>query len=523
MQFGVWQRRYKSPIIKTFDSEFLPYNLDDYSIFGEVLMTDRKLRVFLCHTLQDKAVARELYDLLETEEWIDPWLADEKLIPGMDWGTQIEKAVGEADAIIVCLSKNAITGNKQVQRELRFVLQVAGEIVNRSIFIIPLKLDGCQIPRHVQPWQYYDFSVPQKREQVYKRLLRSLERRANLDNISSAPNKSAHIVSLPATTDIPSSAPHAPNEFSFMEIPKGKFQMGSRAANHLSVDDEIPQHPCYIPYDYWISRFPITNEQFGEFAVSNKRMDVLLPDWKTRLRQPAVNVSWHSAVTYVHWLNKVYGRELSRGQVFRLPTEAEWERAARGDAGREWPWGNESLDQLIDREISYMTNSSIDEPDDDDFYGSNDVSDFFARVFKFDEKDVYKVNHAATPETEIHWKFKAKRNYAELKTMIASLRKTGQLVDVGCFSTFTDSPYKVGDMMGSITEWTQSLYAPYPYDPQDGRECLGGDERRVLKGFFATGRERFSVRSARRFCAVPNTKDQLLGFRVVIAPPVTAL
>jgi hypothetical protein len=55
--------------------------------------TDRKLRVFLCHSSQDKSIVRELYQRLNAEGWIDPWLDEEKLLPGQDWDMEIEKAV----------------------------------------------------------------------------------------------------------------------------------------------------------------------------------------------------------------------------------------------------------------------------------------------------------------------------------------------------------------------------------------------------------------------------------------------
>lgn len=69
----------------------------------------RKLRVFLCHASQDKPVVRELYKRLEAEGWIDPWLDEEKLLPGQDWDLEIEEAVEVSDAVIVCLSKNSVT------------------------------------------------------------------------------------------------------------------------------------------------------------------------------------------------------------------------------------------------------------------------------------------------------------------------------------------------------------------------------------------------------------------------------
>ena len=54
---------------------------------------DRKLRVFLCHSSDDKPAVRELYPRLKVEGWIDPWLDEEKLYPGQDWELEIEKAV----------------------------------------------------------------------------------------------------------------------------------------------------------------------------------------------------------------------------------------------------------------------------------------------------------------------------------------------------------------------------------------------------------------------------------------------
>jgi formylglycine-generating enzyme required for sulfatase activity len=107
-----------------------------------------------------------------------------------------------------------------------------------------------------------------------------------------------------------------------------------------------------------------------------------------------------------------------------------------------------------------------------------------------------------------------------MKKKIEVLRCTLDLTDVGSFSPLTDSPFKVTDMMGSIIEWTQSLYAPYPYDAQDGRENLETEGERVIRGCFTSKRERFSVRSGRRAAAAPNKKERILGFRIVIAPPL---
>lgn len=68
----------------------------------------RQLRVFICHSSNDKPVVRDLYQRLNEEGWIDPWLDSEKLNPGDSWAYEIEKAVEETDIILVCLSKQSV-------------------------------------------------------------------------------------------------------------------------------------------------------------------------------------------------------------------------------------------------------------------------------------------------------------------------------------------------------------------------------------------------------------------------------
>lgn len=114
----------------------------------------RKLRVFLCHSSQDKPVVRELYQRLNAEGWIDPWLDEEKLLPGQNWDMEIEKAVETADAVILCLSNKSVTKEGYVQRELKFVLDIALEKPEEAIFIIPLRLEDCNPPRRLRLWQY---------------------------------------------------------------------------------------------------------------------------------------------------------------------------------------------------------------------------------------------------------------------------------------------------------------------------------------------------------------------------------
>jgi formylglycine-generating enzyme required for sulfatase activity len=116
--------------------------------------------------------------------------------------------------------------------------------------------------------------------------------------------------------------------------------MGSKKENPLADDDEKPQHIVDIPYDYWMARFLITNSQYAEYILA-KGASHPVNDWQEKKNHPVVHVSWKEAMAYCGWHNGLLKAELPAGYILRLPTEAEWEKAARGTDGLEWPWGNE--------------------------------------------------------------------------------------------------------------------------------------------------------------------------------------
>ena len=141
----------------------------------------RKLRVFLCHASQDKPVVRGLYRKLVTETWIEPWLDEEKLLPGQNWNLEIEKAVESSDVVIVCLSSASIVKEGYIQKELRQVLNMALEKLHDAIFITPLRLDNCELPRQLMDKQFLDYFPISKRGAAYDKLKASLKiRKDNL-------------------------------------------------------------------------------------------------------------------------------------------------------------------------------------------------------------------------------------------------------------------------------------------------------------------------------------------------------
>lgn len=137
----------------------------------------RKLSVFLCHASQDKPAVRELRQRLLAEGWIDPWLDEEKLLPGQDWDLEIKRAVEASDAVIVCISSQSISKEGYVQKELRKVLDLALEKPEGTIFIIPLRLDECEPPASLKSWHYVDYFPEKQRDVAYERLLKSLKLR----------------------------------------------------------------------------------------------------------------------------------------------------------------------------------------------------------------------------------------------------------------------------------------------------------------------------------------------------------
>lgn len=122
---------------------------------GRTPNNTRTLRVFLCHTVEDKAAVRDLYYKLRSDGF-EPWLDEENLLPGQEWQHEIPKVIRDSDVVIICLSNNSIIKKGFVQKEINFALDVADEQPEGSIYLIPLRLEKCEIPQRLKKWQWVD-------------------------------------------------------------------------------------------------------------------------------------------------------------------------------------------------------------------------------------------------------------------------------------------------------------------------------------------------------------------------------
>jgi formylglycine-generating enzyme required for sulfatase activity len=435
-------------------------------------MTNRPLKVFLCHSSADKPAVRELYKKLRDEPWISSWLDEEDIFPGDDWNLEIQKAIRETDAIIVCLSKGSITKEGYVQREIKTALDYSDEKPERTVYIIPIRLEECTPPERLSKWQYADY-FEGNRDRAFQRLLVSLKRRA--DSLGLKPENPVPVdrvsnpIKPPSLTmqyapgwmggDINSSG-DVPNKLTlsngmeFMRVPAGKFFMGSDNGN----DDEKPRHTVNIPYDYWMARYPVTNELYNAYTISNGELHPV-DDWKKKKDHPVVRIRWTKAMAYCRWLNNLIKNDLPIEMILRLPTEAEWEKAARGTDGREYSWGND--------------------PDRRKLNAQSNIADLVGMLTK---------------------------SISNYSSSVIEHSPSG------------DSPYGCADMLGNVWEWTNSLHRKYPYNINDGREKETEHESHVMRGGSYTDFWKNIRCSARK--GETHMRQLDLGFRVCLAPPL---
>jgi len=163
-------------------------------------------------------------------------------------------------------------------------------------------------------------------------------------------------------------------QMTFVPVPAGAFLMGSNVDDEIAEDDEKPQHEVHLD-EYWIGKTPVTNVQYRVFVEATGHEEPghweegIIP--KGKEENPVVCVSWHDSVAFCGWLSNVGGKQIC------LPSEAEWEKAARGTDGRTYPWGEQKPDAELcnfDEKVGDTTRVGRYSPQGDSPYGCVDMA-----------------------------------------------------------------------------------------------------------------------------------------------------
>jgi formylglycine-generating enzyme required for sulfatase activity len=235
-------------------------------------------------------------------------------------------------------------------------------------------------------------------------------------------------------------------------VPAGWFVMGSsKKTDRNAYPAEMPQRKVYVDA-FEIDKYEVTALHYLRFVLATNRPPLV--DWRyeggnfqeSMAHHPVMHVSWYDADAYCRWAGK------------RLPTSAEWEKAARGEDGRIYPWGNEPAG----------------------------------------------LSRANFGRTGLSGPVRDRPERLLLYPPVIAVDKYENAV----------SPYGVHQMAGNVAEWTADWYDPNYYKTGPDRNPKG-PETGTQKAFRGGGwiDSTPSVRPAQRNGADPNTKMNWLGFR----------
>ena len=129
-----------------------------------------RLKVFLCHSHSDSEAVHILWSRLRKSD-IDAWLDVERLQPGQDWQHEIRRAILKSDVVVVCLSRGFNEQQGYRHEELKLALEKAKLIVDDEVFIIPVRLEKCDMPESLRHLHRVDLFKPGG----YKKLVQALQ------------------------------------------------------------------------------------------------------------------------------------------------------------------------------------------------------------------------------------------------------------------------------------------------------------------------------------------------------------
>jgi len=290
----------------------------------------------------------------------------------------------------------------------------------------------------------------------------------------------------------------------FCRVPAGNFLMGDGEEQH--------ENTC-LHYDFWLGRFPVTNAQYSFFVKDGGygkekfwaeavkegfwKQGKFKGRWDNDFRDrpyelgipygypnhPVVGITWYEALAFVRWLTEKWKEMLPEKWAVRLPSEAEWEKAARGGL------------KIPEKPLSVS------------------VKDFRTFISQNADSDLPKKPNS---ERIYPWGNEEDIHCANVKE--SGIESTSA---VGAFA-FGKSPYGCEDMSGNVWEWTRSLNGEYPYDPNDGREnpekVTADSWIRVRGGSYYIEFKYKYARCGFRDWLDPNDWSGHFGFRMLLSP-----
>ena len=270
----------------------------------------------------------------------------------------------------------------------------------------------------------------------------------------------------------------------FCPVPAGAFFLGSSYFDTELLDDDKSGISYNLEYAYAIARYPVTVAQFSQYVIEsgNHPADA---DWALgSANTPVVSVSQREAVAFCDWLSRRWREQgwLPTGWRVDLPSEPEWEKAARG--GEKIPAA--TISPLKPSGIMQALSESRD------LTGNPQAK----RIFPWGDE------------------------YSDLAGRMNFNMNIGEVSPVGCYPS-GESPYGCDDMSGNVWDWSRSRYQDYPY-PEDKelrrqRESYESSEPCVLRGGSFDDYRRYA-RCASRYNLDPDFCSNLIGFRVVLSP-----
>jgi formylglycine-generating enzyme required for sulfatase activity len=285
------------------------------------------MRIFLSYPSQDRALVEPIYLALRAQGH-SVFFDRTDLLPGDEYDNRIREAIEKADLLIFILSPDAVDAGSYTLTELE-IAQKTWELPGGRVLPVmlrPLPLD--QIPPYLKS---VTFLQPDGNEtatvaDAVHRI--ALTRRKRLFAVVARGLAVALAVGIGAcfwwTNRQPATERTGKDGAPAMMVPAGTFTMGD--------DEESPLREVFVDA-FYLDKYEVTTSRYAKFLQATGSVNA--PDYWEDVGQdrggdlPVVGVDWHDADGYCRWAGK------------RLPTDAEWEKAARGTDRRVYPWGND--------------------------------------------------------------------------------------------------------------------------------------------------------------------------------------